>query len=332
MPRRSTVLRLVAVVVAVVALAAYAVWWSLLAHRFAATVADWVAARRGEGLTVETGPMTLSGFPMRVKLVLAAPAFGDKAGNLWRGPPLTLWLPPWAPSTLHLSAPGIHRFGIAGGTTFTLAAGSASARLRVEAGEFRAADLIFEEASVGRLAAQRVVAEAVRLAPGRVGHRVPSLSLTLEADGLTLPVPPPAGAQPLVLRLHATAMGWPAPAPVKAALAAWRDDGGTVELNDVSLRGASVEAAASGTFALDGSMQPLFAGTLTTGDSTGMLGALADSGVLDKGAAAVASLALGALSHRLPDGSRQTDLPLSVQNRTLSLGPLPLAHLPQLSW
>jgi hypothetical protein len=138
----------------------------------------------------------------------------------------------------------------------------------------------------------------------------------------------PLGSRIETVALDASLLG---PLPrnsERAAIAAWRDAGGTVDVHRLELLWGPVEMNAEGTVALDAEFRPI--GALTAEiegvdaviDGFNRLGTLGDMG------AEAAKLVLALMSEtRAGDGARVVTLPLTAQDGQLYLGPVPIAPL-----
>ena len=140
----------------------------------------------------------------------------------------------------------------------------------------------------------------------------------------------PLGGTIGLTALHLQLLGAPPVQWDDAGLKAWRDAGGTVNLNAFSLQWGQLAISGNGTLALDKEMQP--EGALTT-HMTGFeqaLDSLAAAGWMKLGTASLAKLALGITSHPGPDGKASVDTPLTIQNRRISAGAIKLGQVPEL--
>jgi hypothetical protein len=140
----------------------------------------------------------------------------------------------------------------------------------------------------------------------------------------------PLGATIGQTALHVQLLGAPPAQWDDTGIKAWRDAGGTVNLNAFSLQWGQLAVSGTGTLALDKEMQP--EGALTT-HMTGFeqaLDSLAAAGWMKLSAASLAKLALGIASHPGPDGNPSVDTPLTIQNRRISAGAIKLGQVPEL--
>lgn len=311
----------------------YVWWWHALAARSQALVENWVQARREAGAVAQTGALSVSGFPFAVVLTMAEPALADAPGRFgWQGPPLEARIRPLAPHRIHLNAPGRHRI-LKDGESFAIEAGSAGADIVLSRQDWRQVRLSLEDAAIGSARLAGLEVEATRPAADGDESR-PSLTLQVTLAGLVLPDGPGMAMMegPLGGALAARVKGPLRPEGGAPAFAAWRDAGGTVELDRLDLSWPPLAARGQATLALDGALQPLLAGTLTLSGLPGAVERAAAAGLLRPGEAAAAGIVLGMLGRPGPGGALEWTLPVTVQERDLSLGPIRLGRLARLPW
>jgi hypothetical protein len=120
--------------------------------------------------------------------------------------------------------------------------------------------------------------------------------------------------------------------PLAQAIAAWRDAGGTIELDHLHLNWGGLGASATGTIALDQDLQPIgaFSGGIEGFDT--ILSALVEARRLGAEEAALAQIALSALAKPGPDGKPQITTSFTIQNGKMYLGPVKLGDPPRIIW
>jgi hypothetical protein len=311
-----------ALAVTTLLLGGYTLWWFRLAQAAEDGVRRWAAGRAAQGWTVTTGPMTVSGFPFALRLTLPQPAAVDSLGNGWRGPPLTATLSPLNPTHAHLEAPGAHRLTAFGGAAVTVTVAQASADLAQGQGT-----AVLTHAETAGAVLDRLEIRFQRLGGA-------SASLTVDAAGLHLP----SAANPLLgpdipaAHLDARLLGEVPNGPLPTALAGWRDQGGTLEVDALTFSWPPLWFSGKATFALDAEMQPLLAGTATARGLPQTMERLGDAGLVNPRDAMFAKLALAMVSRPGADGKPEVTVPVTIQNRRLSLGPVPLMDLPEIHW
>jgi len=314
--------------------ATYAFSWHILANRWRSGIDAWVKAQADAGWTITTGTVAVSGFPGAIRFALPEPSARNAAGDSWQGPPLTLRLAPWNPLRPAFEDPGTHRITLAGQPAIEVSAGQLSGTVRVDKGKPVALDLAAQSVAGLGLTAAGLTGEVSR-PQGETDAPVPTLlAAVIGIDRLTLPegLRQPldrtiAGAH-LALRLRGP---WPR-GPHAAALAAWRDGGGTIELDSFDIDWPPLAVAGQATVALDAALQPELAGTVTVRGAGAAIDQAAKVGMMDKGGARVAKLALKLASKPSDDGTEAAEFAVGVQNRVLSVGPVPLLQVPEVSW
>jgi hypothetical protein len=190
-------------------------------------------------------------------------------------------------------------------------------------------------AATGAATSRVAEAELQLTLPDRAptSHREMAVAAALRLAGLTLPRQvPPFGDTVDLLTLAGTIKGALPQGPLRQALAAWRDDGGTVELQDGAIRWGTLTLAASGTLALDEALQPIGALTATIQDQNAVIDAAVAQGNLRAGDADLAKIFLGLMAQSGPDGKRRLTVPLSLQKGRAYLGPAQVAILPRFTW
>lgn len=115
--------------------------------------------------------------------------------------------------------------------------------------------------------------------------------------------------------------------------AAWRDAGGQLKAQRVAITWGALNLSGNGTIGLDRSLQPTGSGTARVVDPSETLNALVAHGMITRRAAFAANAVL-ALLERVPEtgGSPVVEVPLAIQDRTVTVGNIPLAKLPMVVW
>ena len=345
----SSGLRRIAVALPLVVIVGYVVFWFTAAQTAEKQVARWIEAQAEQGVTITHGDVTTGGFPFRVSLRLGTPA-AHRPGGDWQGPDLTLSAAPWAWRRISWSAPGVHTLTwMQDGAreTATLTAGHlegwgeagdigltrweawlTDGDLATPHGAFTARGLLVQfqpPAPDGSDAAARE--------PGV--DDTPRLPITIDAKGVTLPPRMSTALGDTIDRLAleislngpiAPAGPWPAPA------LAWRDAGGVLEIKSLGISMGPLNLSGDGAVAIDGAGQPEGAFTARVTGYAETVEALRKAGVVEDGAAQAVQVVLGLLSKGRPGGPRSLDIPITVQDRRLSLGRVELFRLKPVDW
>jgi hypothetical protein len=342
--------RFIAIVLVPLALlvALYVGAWFHTAGRVREALQNWAEARRVEGFTVGWDSYAISGFPFAVRVTIEKPVFGktDAApGYEARAPLLVGEAKPWALRHWRITAAEGARLEVEPGTARAAVTVQATkvdvtvapreddaASSRPASAVGIAADGLTVDGDV-HVAVGHAEAQTALPSGGGASHLETWFSASLSLEKITLP----AAVHPLgdtVERIAArlSVKGAIPGGPRRAALAAWRQDGGTLEIESVDLGWGKLAVAASGTLALDEALQPEGALSATISGYGEIIDALAGSGAMKAGDAALAKLALGLLAKPGPGGLSQITAPVSLQRGRLFIGPARIARLPNFTW
>jgi len=116
-------------------------------------------------------------------------------------------------------------------------------------------------------------------------------------------------------------------------LARWRDGGGTLEVADFTLAWGPLRIAGDGTLAVDDALQPVGAFTAQIAGLDRLVDLLEQTGQIPPQHAAIARIGVAVLTRAPANGGPpQARVPVSIQDRQLSVGPIPLLRLPVIDW
>jgi hypothetical protein len=328
--------------------AAYAIYWTTISSRLRQEVVTWIEARRAAGYALTHADLRREGFPFTVRIVIDEPAVaapGSPPAWSWSAAAAAVEAPAVGADSLHVRLLGRQQVALRGPDflrTYTGEAAELSARIRgggwLPAGEATVRDLTLTPAdgtnSTGGVGIGKLVLAAAGDPAAPVDEKTTGYALTVDAAALKLPHSPalPLGTEVAEAHLKAELLGALHATPWPAALARWRDDGGTVELKRLRLTYDRARFDGDGTFALDAAGQPVGAMTVRIQGFTEALDALAHQRVIDTGAAALAKAVLKAVAEADAAGQQTLTVPMTLQERTLFVGPVPLARLPAVDW
>jgi hypothetical protein len=120
--------------------------------------------------------------------------------------------------------------------------------------------------------------------------------------------------------------GYAKPIP-PLSLAEWRDGGGVIDVKSVSIKWPPINFVANGTLTLDNEMYPLGSFTSHIKGSTEILGYMVELGYIKEKDASAATFVLDLFSKPDEQGQRQLTVPITLQNKRLSIGPASLMKL-----
>lgn len=338
--RRSTVFRLVAAVL-VLGFGAYSAFWWFAAGKIKEAAEDWRKTAQAQKIDASWQQMRVSGYPLAFRLELSDVTVKSGASN----PPAQLQAPLLS-ATVHPW--NFHAAGFAAPDGLSLALGdpaAPAAKLSAARGSGAAARAddgtttvwvsLYEAkgTAVVPLGARTVNAWVI-LPPGAPAtHQDSGLAVALNARDVALPGAP-LGFSPTIdeLGFGVTLMGNFPAGPLRQAATAWRDSGGTIELDHLNVRWGEMGINGSGTLALDNDLQPVggFSGGVSGFDQ--LLNALVASGRVKAADARIARLALAMLAKSGPDGRPEIASSFTIQNGQMYLGPAKLGPAPRIDW
>jgi len=368
--RRSLRRRLLALLVLmpVLAIGVEAVVWLVAARQLESGFQGWVAARRAEGWQVAAGAERLGGWPFAAIVTIAGFAISGgqnlvPGGLAWRTGRLVLRVDLLAPDKLLLLPTGLEHFRIAGSPEVALAASRVEAALPAQPGPDAADDIEItaEDARLGTTAlapdlvragtlkvdasldepgegaSQISSAAALGTPPGSIATERSAVLIRIDATRVDVArVRLPALGPDIALVSLSAVMTGPLPSGPAwtVGLGAWRDGGGTLTVRDLSLVWGPLAVGAAGRLALDRAMQPAGEGTARIVGYAETLDAMVADGSIGRGAATAAKAVLMLLARPSTTAGAppEVDVPLRLEDRTLSVGTIPLLRVPAVSW
>jgi hypothetical protein len=338
--RRRTVIGLLGAVL-VIGLGAYTAYWWIAAGKIAEAATAWRETARAQKIDAAWQGMRVAGYPFAFRLELSDVAVTDTASTpptALHAPLLTASISPWNFTNVWLGAPqGVDgTLGPATAPLARLSAESASGAIAMGDGGGATAWLWLYQAKSESLVSlgARAVDVWLTVPPGAAAtHQDAGLGVAVMVRDLAPPAVPPGFASTIDdLGFGLTLRGNFPSGPLRQAAAAWRDSGGTLELDHLLLRWGDMRISGSGTLALDGDLQPVggFSGGVAGFDQ--LLTALVAAGRVKPGDARVARLALAMLAKAGPDGRPEISTSFTIQNGEMYLGPAKLGPTPRIDW
>ncbi len=363
--RGGLLIPLVSIAAGIVVLgAAYAGYWLFAAAQLEARFDSWVEERQAEGYRISHGSSHQSGFPGRVRLSVPDIRVAAPAGWTWQSPRIDVQTNPFGAAPLRLRFVGAQDlrlpppYGLAPMTAvadrltasldgFNVHGGGALPPMtivgeNVGVREKDAPDT--DSLRIGRIeivATPRSDATGSR-SPLADGEPQPGQRLSVASTTLRLPasLASPLGDVVQRLSLQTEIVGSIEAAASPASLARWRDEGGTLELRGFALDYGPLQLTGDGTLALDHAGEPIGALSIRASGLAEVMRTLAAKGIVSPMVAAGATFLLRpprTAANNLNGPSNPTPgsavaVPVSLQDRKLYLGPLPIARLPSPPW
>ncbi len=305
-------------------------WW-LVTDRMAAEYAAWRQARTAEGLVILAGPPSRGGWPLEADLVLPAVTLatdtpGEPGALAWQAGQVRLVYAPWRPTTLDVLVDGTQTIRVGNAAPVTLAAEPLDVQIPLD--------------NSGQAEGIAIKARGVSVPLPGGGLQIDSLSVRIrQADAFiavtaaTLPGRSlPFGGTIRSLDLHARFTGAiPSLRDPAAAVAALRDGGQRLLVDGLALSWGPLDVRGNASLGLDAALQPAGTAAVQLTGYAEVIDALARSGTITRNDARVATTLLSLMSRQGAGDVSQADLPLTLKDRTLSVGAIPVLRLPAFS-
>ncbi len=350
MLRLRTLVPVLSAIVIIVILGGYGAWWFLLARQVEDGVQRWATERRAEGWTVSYDAIQRGGFPFSLDLTMPKPALargGDRPLS-WKGEVLTASAKPWAIQDVTLGFPGKHALvlpldGKARPVDATLGTGRLDLRYdgrgRAEAGALDVKEFNARFADNGeQIAASSVKAVAKRHAVVPAANNTAPVSLETDARIENLRLPPRMsgllGTDIALLALLANVISPMPQSGSAAAMAAWRDAGGYLEVKEFQLAYGRLQIQAAGNVRLDAQLQPVVQLDSKVRGADALVDALVADRQLTFAEGLLGKAGLMALSRQDETGGPPyLRLAITVRDgNRIYLGPVRVGRLPTLQW
>jgi hypothetical protein len=335
--------------------------WFFFVQQTQRAIDQWADAQRTNGVDVTWQSLRFTGYPLRIDARIGEPQMIVRQPNrmvIWKPSLLTFKFSSIAPRAIDFVSPGAHDIH----ATFEDATWSAVVDAETLEGQalFPPGDYRRIEQLAGRFSGVRMTPhawadpvtveqgtfEAARRAatpvnPQAVHPQGVSFALELAARDISLPKDLLTASAletlgPLVSELSTEVLitGELDTGSVDTdALRTWRDGGGTVEITSIDLLWGPVRFTANGTLALDGDLQPVGSFATQIAGLEKFVTAMETDGILSPSDAAIARVTLSILTRSSDDGGpNRAEIPITLQDRILRLGPVALIQFPPIVW
>jgi hypothetical protein len=332
MPRR---LLIIGLAVLVTLAAAHALLWRWATERLAVQTLVTAEMLRAQGWTVTLGAPVAEGWPLAARVrfadvTLAKDLSAVPGGFAYHAAAASVSIGLTDPRHVVLAFHGAQklRVGLAA-ADFTAALTDATLPLAYDP-QLLPVDVAIKALSVALPDASAVDVATVALHLDLPATPAVPFSLHLKADGIDLPQGSPVAALgPRIARLEfaATLSG-----PTQGTLVTWRDGGGELALQQLSVDWGTLSLDGGGAVHLDAKLQPAGRSTLRLAGASAALDALVNAKVIDPRGATSAMAVLSLLQKPQPNGPPVIELPLTLQDQTLQLGHFRLLRMPDIVW
>ena len=317
---------------------AYSVFWFVVADRAEGWIAAWAAPEPDKDWHGTFENVQVSGFPVAMEIRIETPEVvwhGNDQEATWAGPWLVARYRPWDPSRIDFELPEDQTVYVNAASWQRMVVIQTSQSFgHIEMADGKARRLTTEsrdlvatvEQNAPPVTADRLVV-VVEAAPEGDNH-----DLFVEIENLGFPARLPApfvGHVPFATAAFSLNGDIPSGGPVRDRLALWRDAGGTLDVLSVKIDWPPLELEADGTVALDETFRPVGAFSSDIIGYGELLDALVDLGTVSRNEASIAGTVLDVMARRdEATGERRLTVPITMQNGTLFVGPVPLMPLP----
>ncbi len=330
---------------------AYVGYWFVLAGALERGTLAWIEDRQRHGDDITHGTPVWRGFPGSVQIVLPGPALAVRAAAetvSFAGERAVVSLNPFAPQRATLSLEGEQTFALQGLTRAFRYTGTAErCELQVQVPLHLGAHdgpgstlpspatltvraLAVTDAETG----ERFTVAALEASASLRPEGAPGRRYTLAVKDATLPGSLDLPFEGIVSQAAADldVTGSLPVLPSGDDLTAWRDAGGIIEVRRLELASGPVRLGGDGTLALDRNGQPIGAMTLEISGYHAALDALIVRGALAVTTGIRMKQIFAVLAGGSVNPSKPVRIPLTLQERVLSAGPIPLMELPAVDW
>lgn len=340
--------------------AAVLIWtaiWFWFADRIETNLDNYAAARSAEQVELAWDSVGISGFPFRMEAKIVNPRGQWRAPQrsiAWTGPDTVLRFLTAGPRVVRFSAPGTHVLQISEAdsdlrleTQHQIARGRITASpdgpakrvtLTSEGTRFSVGGVL--RATIAAIDAdwtrQHRIPDSGAIDPTGTGQELSLVMTDIDLSPLSLD-PAARGVLGDTIAKFVTRIslrGDLRPRAIDSAtLARWRDAGGTIELENFDLAWGPVRLRGDGTLALDARLQPVVAVSARVAGLDRLIDVLERTGQVRPRQAAITRLALAVFTRAPADGGPpEAQVPVTVQDGRLSLGPVPLMQVPPIVW
>lgn len=331
--------------------------WFWFADKLRTDIIAFAEVQRAEGVLLDWRDLRVSGYPIRFDTTFTAPTARwttPERSIAWKGADTAIRPFVEGPGIVSFRAPGQHRINIVeGGTIVTLQAETddlqgrlsftdngkiSGLRGRAEPLDVTINDTVPLKFSTAAFDWERRngLTSPDGIHPEGVGD---TLSVIFGQIDLALVPLDPGIARTLGRTVEKAAARIDLRGPLEPesvspeSLARWRDAGGTLEVESLILNWGPLRIAGNGTLTVDKTLQPVGAFAARIAGLDTLLDLLEQRGEIRPQQAAIVRIALAVLT-RAPEngGPPEANVPVSIQDQVLSVGPVPLIQLPVVIW
>lgn len=304
-----------------------------LTKRLESIIAVGTERLRKEGYDVSYSGIKFSFNPFTLQATLHDPHIKNAHSVDWKGHEAVITLHPWSFNTMHFSFPGEQQLGIP--PSLSLPADI----LHIEGAQgtlHLAFDGHPESAmlDIGQLSflsgnqPQPLALQTLSLQLSNLNDPLTlKLSLSTQVANVEKLLDQDPREHPCIVNFVADLGGIDAGTMLPKPLAEWRDTGGVLEVRLLKFDWPPIAAELEGTLTLDENMYPLGSFSSRLSGYEQLLDDMVALGWIKKKKVNMALFVLELLSSKGEGGEKYLKAPITLQNKVLSLGPVPLLKL-----
>jgi hypothetical protein len=300
---------LLIIIFIILAIGSYSIYWYILAGKIIKSIEEKKSEYIIKGYKIGSKSIDISGFPFWINITITDPMIYRMNNNLswnWRGQELRVSARPWHLNQIEVGFPGRH--------LATLKSQYKNIELDLK---IRNSKIFLKWATDYNFPIKvKAKLEDILYSSAPVlglGRRTRSIVFLVELKG----VPPSSFAS--------------------AALDSWRNQGGTLEIQDIFFEHGPIEIKGEGTIALNKELRPLAAFNLEARGYLELIDRLQSSTLISPNDARLSKtiLSMLAVSEKNRENyksRKKVKFPLTVQDGYLYVGPINLGRIPELFW
>jgi hypothetical protein len=326
---------------ALVAFAAYTVYWFVSASGVEAGLVQWIERQKQAGYDIAHSGMATTGYPFALTVAVDNPIISQgavEANWAWSSDRIEAAAGMFGLDEPVITAIGPHRLLVSRGVL------TGDWRVTTERLELRPSigtkgltrlDAVIEQGRAeeqidGDTFSAKSISLSVRPQEAGNGDTKEVVHMKASLDGIVLPDRAAGPLGPAVDHaVLVSTLAGPLPSRIdQQHLAVWRDAGGTMDIHALNLDWGGVEARAEGSVSLDQQFRPIGALTSRVSGYETLVDALVKGKVVRENDSAVIKAVLGLLARRDTEGRMVLKVPVTAQDGMLTMGPIPLLPLP----
>ncbi|MBI2707666.1 MAG: DUF2125 domain-containing protein [Proteobacteria bacterium] len=289
-----------------------------------------IADLKQKGYDISYSSLTFQGHPLSIKAIVQRPHLKDPLGVFdWQGQELNISMKPWNWYRIEVALPHDQKIFIPQNTSIPLEIlsleGAHGMLTLTQQGRLDEASFIVDYLRfLTKDTPQPIFLQALSLKAKNLSHPLDLyLSVASDIKGMEAFFNGTPSSQPFVFSLDATLAGFQGKT-LPRSYAEWRDGGGVLDVKLLKLMWPPITMTAEGTVTFDKDMYPLGSFSSRIIGYQEALTHLVETGCVKKKNASMVSFVLDMMSRVDGAGSKHLTVPITLQDRKVSVGAIPL--------